>query len=130
MNSKTIGDQSEGMVLARFLRNGWTVLQPFGDNQRYDLVVDRGNGFERVQVKTGRLKNGAIFFVASSSQAHRGKARRTYLGQIELLAVFCPETDKVYLAPVEEFKSAGSLRVDPPKNNQHKKVRLAKDFEI
>lgn len=39
-NSKSIGERSEAMALAHFLQLGWVVLLPFGDNQRYDLVID------------------------------------------------------------------------------------------
>lgn len=129
-NSKTIGERSEALVLARFLQVGWVVLQPFGDNQRYDLVVDRGNGFERVQVKTGRLKNGVIWFEPCSTYAHRGGKRKSYLGQIELFAIYCPETAKVYLCPVEEFRQSGRLRISKTKNGQAKAVRWANEFEI
>ena len=36
-NSKAVGEKSEAVVLANFLLKGWVVLQPFGDNQRYDF---------------------------------------------------------------------------------------------
>ena len=103
---------------------------PFGDNQRYDFVIDRGNGFERIQVKTGRLRNGSIQFNACSSQAHRGKGRKAYQGDIEFFAVFCPDTYTSYLVPVGTLKRLGTLRVERAKNNQTKNLILAKDYEI
>jgi PD-(D/E)XK endonuclease len=42
---------------------GFAVLLPFGENTRYDLVVDDGAELRRVQCKTGRLYKGAIRFL-------------------------------------------------------------------
>lgn len=128
-NPKAVGERSEGMVLAALLRAGKVVLQPFGDNQRYDLVVDEGGKFIRVQCKTGRLKDGAIYFDACSSQAHRGKGKQDYRGQIEMFAIYFPDTDLVYMVPVDEVgRTCGMLRLEPSKNGQIKGVRLASSY--
>jgi hypothetical protein len=130
-NPKAIGEKSEGQVLARLLSLGKTVLMPFGDNQRYDFVVDDGGKFVRVQCKTGRLRNGKITFPASSSAYHRGGKRTDYRGQIEFFGVFCWETNECYWVPVDIAPvSECSLRVDPPKNNEHGRVKWAKDFVL
>ena len=127
-NPKSIGEKAEAMVLARFILQGWIVLMPFGDNQRYDFVIDRGKGFEKVQVKNGRLRNGSIRFEARSSSGYRGSGRNSYQGQIDLFAIYCPETSKVYLRPIGQLKRGGCLRVEISKNGNKK--FLAKDFEI
>jgi hypothetical protein len=54
-NTKVAGDITEAVVLAEFLRAGFPVCVPFGDNQRYDLVVEAGGRFLRVQCKTASL---------------------------------------------------------------------------
>jgi len=46
---------------------GFAVLVPFGENTRYDLVIDDGERLARVQCKTGRLRSGAIVFKVCSS---------------------------------------------------------------
>lgn len=131
MNSKTIGEKSEAIVLAKFFLLGWVVLIPFGDSQRYDFVIDRGNGFERIQVKTARLINGAIEFNTYSSQAHRGKGKLGYKGQCDYFVGYCPQNSKVYMIKVDDCGERGvKLRIDPPKNNQKEKVRDAAEFEI
>lgn len=38
MNTKTIGEISEMMVVARLAQKGFTVSRPVGDNQRYDAI--------------------------------------------------------------------------------------------
>jgi len=46
-NTKAIGEISEAIVLAEFLKMGFPVLLPFGDNQRYDMVIEAGGRFLR-----------------------------------------------------------------------------------
>lgn len=128
---KSKGERSEAMILARFLRAGKAVLLPFGDNQRYDMVIDDNGAFTRVQCKTGRLENGCVVFNACSSQAHRGRGKRGYKGQADVFAVYSPELDKVFIVPVTLVgESVVSLRLAPAKNRQVKGVRLADSFEL
>ena len=118
------------MVLAALLRAGKTVLQPFGDNQRYDIVIDEGGKFFRIQCKTGRVRDGAIRF--STCSVRYDQSARSYVGEIELFGVYCPETDKVYLVPIAEASTITetSLRTEAPKNGQKARIRMAKDFEL
>ena len=53
-NNKTKGERSEAIIIAKLLEVGYGVLTPFGDNRRYDLVIEDADGkFWRVQCKTG-----------------------------------------------------------------------------
>lgn len=131
MNTKSIGDISEVMVMAALLRCGAAVLKPVGDNQRYDLVVDLDGCFSRVQCKTGRLKDGRIAFPTCSSYAHRGRVGKGYLGEADVFGIYCPENDRVYLVPVEQCGGRmAHLRCDPTKNGQTSGVRLASEYEV
>jgi PD-(D/E)XK endonuclease len=58
---KDIGDRSTLAIIFALHMQGYTVLLPFGENSRYDLVVDTGS-LRRVQCKTGRLRNGKVIF--------------------------------------------------------------------
>jgi len=130
---KTIGERSEGMVLAALLRAGKVVLQPFGDNQRYDLVIDEDGTFVRVQCKTARWRReGESFqFDSCSSQVHRGQGKRGYRGQADVFGVYFPVTDTVYLVPVDDVgTNLVVLRVAAPKNGQKKGVRMAADYRL
>ena len=74
-HTKTIGDITQAMVLARLVEAGHEVLLPFSENQRYDLVIDHGDRFTRVQCKTGRLDRGAVVFNTCSVNLHHPAAR-------------------------------------------------------
>lgn len=130
-NPKAVGERSEAQVLAKFLRAGKVVLTPFGDSQRYDMALDEGGGrFVRVQCKTGRLHKGVIEFPACSTNWNKGTTR-DYRDDIEVFAVYVPDTDKMYIVPVDVVgKKSGSLRINPAKNGQQKNVRMASEFEF
>ena len=49
----TVDDLRE--LLPKLLAVYDAVLLPFGNGRRYDMVVDTGNRFLRIQCKTGRL---------------------------------------------------------------------------
>jgi hypothetical protein len=134
---KTVGDRTTAHVLVALLDVYKCVLVPFGDNQKYDLLVEREGAFTRVQCKTGRLRNGAIRFNTCSVDYHHPSNRGTkpyrhhYRGVADFFGVYCPDTGAVYLVPVDEVGlRIGYLRVDLSKNNQRKKVRWAKEYEV
>jgi hypothetical protein len=128
------GEVARLQVAAALALQGKKVLLPLGDFQRYDLVIDEGDRFLRVQCKLGRLVKGAVIFHPCSidSRSKKGTCiRKHYRGQVELFGVYCPEEKKCYLIPVEEAPTANcSLRVTPPRNGQKTHIRWAADYEI
>jgi PD-(D/E)XK endonuclease len=130
---KDIGDKTTLAVMLALRMNGRTVLAPFGENTRYDLVVEDDGVFARVQCKTGRFRSGAVCFKASSSYAHHPtpKRRRGYRGEIDYFGVYCAETGGVYLVPVDDVPTTdASLRVEPALNGQNEGVHRADAYEI
>lgn len=131
MNSKDKGNVTESRFVFEFVKLGYNVLLPFGDNCRYDMVIEQGNNFYRIQCKTGQYKNGCVRFNTCSSQTHRGKGKQSYRGQIDYFAIYCIELDKCYICHVNNVNiHEGVFRVEPTKNHQNKRVRWAKDFEL
>jgi PD-(D/E)XK endonuclease len=133
-DTKGIGDRSEAAVLAALVRHGYLVSIPFGENQRYDLIADDGKRLLRIQVKTGRLRDGSVFFRSCSTHQHRRRgptASRAYFGEIDFLAVSCPGNGKVYLLPESELKrTGGHLRLAPTANRQGRNIRWASRYEL
>jgi hypothetical protein len=122
-------------IMLALHERGYDLLVPFGENTRYDLVIDDGSRLARVQCKTGRLQDGAVVFSTCSSYAHHPNPRvvkRDYQGEIDYFGVFCPETRRSYLIPIAEvpLRREAKLRVHPARNNQRLGVRLATRFEI
>lgn len=118
--------------MSELVKRGYRVLVPFGVNQRYDLVLDCDGSFLKAQCKTGRLRDGVIQFSAQSIQSNTRRTRvRGYAGEVDLFIVYCTENQRVYVIPSEEVPNCGMyLRIDPPRNQQCKRVRWAKDYEL
>lgn len=132
-NSKAIGTQSLGACMSALLKKGKTVLLPVGDNERYDLVLEKDGQFTRVQCKTGRLRNGCVRFDTCSTNLVKGKwHHNNYVGQIEAFVVYCPDNDETYFLPIERItaNSTMSLRIVEAKNNQQCKIVWANDFKL
>jgi PD-(D/E)XK endonuclease len=127
-----VGQRTEGAILAELLRRGYRVLLPFGVNQRYDLVLDMGDRFLRVQCKTGRLRAGVIRFATRSTRRNsRELSQRGYAGEADVFIVYCPDNRGVYVVPVDEAPATGMyLRLAVASNGQSQRIRWAKDFEL
>lgn len=132
MNTKLTGELSQLILMSALVRNGFSVLMPYGDSQRYDLVIDTPKGFKRVQCKTGRFSKGAIHFAVASSSYHRGGKRRSYVGEIDLFGIYCEYNKSSYLVPIDalDLRNQCSLRLEAPVNRQRTGIRWAHDFQL
>jgi hypothetical protein len=133
VNTIKIGDISEAKVLGRFLELGYTVLLPWSNGERYDMVIEREGKFLRIQVKTARCESdgSSICFNVSSTNGSTRQRTSYSKDQIDYFAAYCPENDKIYLVSIG---NAGinkiRLRLKPTVNNQQENVRWAKDYEL
>ncbi|HEY0069536.1 MAG TPA: group I intron-associated PD-(D/E)XK endonuclease [Chloroflexia bacterium] len=126
-----IGNISEAQVLLALIQAGYTVLKPFGDGCKYDLVIDDGYMLQRVQCKTGRLKNGCVVFNSYSVAGNSNGKRQGYTGLADLFAVYCPANGQVYLVPVTDVGVGGVLlRIEPTQNSQQRRVRWASQYAL
>jgi hypothetical protein len=128
-STSRLGNIARGAVAAVLLQAGKCVLLPMNDDQRYDLVIDEGSRFVRVQCKYGRLRNAVVTFQTCSNNLASG--RRHYREAVEYFGVYCGELGTSYLVPVDHVPlRMGSLRVGAARNNQSQKIRWAKDYLI
>jgi hypothetical protein len=123
------GIEAETEVLPALTRVGVSVAVPWGDGHAYDLLADLGDRIVRVQVKSGRLRDGVVRFNGWSTD--HGAGRRSYAGPAGVLAVHCRELDEVYVLDVDGLpQQASFLRVAPAKYDQRSGVRLAADATL
>ena len=125
------GNVSELKVLTAYSAAGFVVAVPFGGGAPYDLIVDLGHRVLKIQVKTGRLRNGCVLFPTQRFVGHRGTQRRRYGdNEFDLFAVFCPDNNEIYVVPMLKELTEGRLRVCDTRNNQKQKVRWASEFSF
>jgi hypothetical protein len=128
------GAVAEAFVAAQAIRAGYRVLRPLDDGGRYDLVFDDGRDLLRVQCKWA-VKAGDVVQIRSytSRRCADGQKRSPYLaGEIDLLAAYCAELDKVYVIPgdVAAGRFTFHLRLAPARNNQEEAILWAADHEL
>ncbi|MDG5820052.1 group I intron-associated PD-(D/E)XK endonuclease [Natronococcus sp. A-GB7] len=130
-NSKERGDKTEIKVASRLIETGYSVSIPFGDNDKYDLVVDDGTTLYRVQCKTAwQNKSQTIRFNTHSQTTKDGDYHeQTYQEAIDAFCVRYPKTDQLYWIPVDEATTQKmELRFDAAID--HPSINWAIDYEF
>lgn len=135
MTTKQKGNLTELQCLTKFVELGYEVSVPWGENSRYDLIVDTGKELLRIQVKTAKLVRGTeenpevIEFATCSTRYNAGGSQRVYYSkdEIDYFATFFQ--NKVYLVPVEECSASKKLRFIPTKSRQQIGINFAWDYE-
>jgi hypothetical protein len=127
MHIKTKGYVAELYVTARLIEDGWRVLNPVGENNRYDLVAEKKGRFIRIQVKYVTPKDGTLSVNCRSS--NNWSVLHYSPEEIDVIAAFDAKDKSIYYIPVSEINhSLFKLRINPTRNKQKAKVHLAKDF--
>lgn len=131
MESHRKGDLTEAIVIAELKRRSIPVSLPFGDNERYDIVLESPSGdLLRAQIKTGWLSEGKVKFHTRSQHTNStGNTYKTYDGEIDYFLVFSHGKETLYLIAEDEFNNSISLRVEEPKT-ENRRINWAKDFEF
>ena len=124
------GNAAEAAVLHALARAGLPALLPFGNGLPFDLAAVLPNGrIVRIQVKAGRVRHGCVEF--NSASTDHGAGQRDYRGRADFIAVSVPALEQVFMVPVEDCPiSRGYLRLEPPKNNQQRRVRRAERYSF
>lgn len=131
MDSHRKGELTEAIVIAELKRRSIPVSLPFGDNERYDIVVETpGGALLRVQVKTGWLSGGKIEFHTRSQHTNsKGNTYKPYDGDIDYFLVYCHELETLHFIREDEFEESISLRVEEPEM-ENRRINWATDFEF
>ncbi|NUB90481.1 hypothetical protein HT576_05460 [Haloterrigena sp. SYSU A121-1] len=103
-NSKEIGDTTESRALSMLVAYGYSVSIPFGDNDRYDLVVDDGETLYRLQCKTAwSNKDRTIRFNTHSQTTKNGTYhKQPYRNDIDAFLVYYPGNEQFYWIDVAD----------------------------
>lgn len=130
-NSKAIGDTTESRIIHELVRRGYLVSVPFGDNSKYDLVVDDEGSIYRIQCKTAwRTSPHTIRFNTHSQTTKDGEYHETtYEGEIDAFVVRFPETETLYWIDIDDAASKKAvLRFEA--EIDHPAINWATDFEL
>lgn len=66
-STKARGDIGEALVIAEAKKRGYQVAIPYGENWRYDLIVQRAGKLERIQCKYTKSDGARIIVKCRST---------------------------------------------------------------
>lgn len=130
-HTKDKGDTGTANVIADLLLKKIQVCLPISEHLPFDLVGVKEDGtLIRVSVKYRSVKNGIITvpFYSSYSDSKGVHKKAVNKKLIDILAIYCPETKKVYYINPYEFDKTLTIRIEKTKNNQNKNIKLAENY--
>lgn len=129
-NTKEIGNLTELQCITGLYELGCDVSIPFGNSQKYDLIIDYNNKLYKIQVKHAAEHDSDSFSFKTRWQGHnsKGYTQRSYTKQdIDFFATYF--NGNIYLVPIEECSGAKKvIRFSPPKNGHIKRINFAEDY--
>lgn len=105
------GEVTELAFMHRAIALGFVVTKPWGDNTRYDFIVDSAGHLTRVQVKSAAVAHAGSYRIGAASGQHRKHAYTR--AHIDLLAAYVIPEDIWYLIPVSAFAPRKTIRLHP-----------------
>ena len=130
-HTKAKGDLGVLKAQVSLYEQGYLILQPVTEHAPFDLVAYKDGFFKRVQVKYKSVdKTGAITVHFRSCWADKNGTHMQAVDkdEIDLYCIYCPESDECYYLDPNDYDKSVTLRVETPKNNQSRNVRLASDY--
>ena len=123
-----IGEQAFALEAAK--RGYWVAQMP--QDCPYDFILDKRDGnLIRVQVKyRSLLSNGSISLKLKNDLYSN---RSDYSSNnVDMIAVYIAEKEETFLIPIREIEDKDEIviRVEPPKNNQKKGIRLIQELNV
>jgi len=129
-HTKDKGDLGVAKAHADLASQGFIVLFPATEHAPFDLVAYADGEFHRLQVKYRSARAGAIKVQFRSMWVDRDGTHTTPLdkGAIDLVCIYCPETDECYYVRPAAHGTSVTLRVVASRNGQQVGVLDAAAF--
>lgn len=122
------GDTTELRFMLLNHELGYTVSKPFGDNAKYDLILDTGTELQRVQVKSTRRKETSAGMDCYNCLVCSGKdSKEQYSSNdVDYVAIYVIPENAWYKIPIQEIKGK-TVKLYPHRKSQrdtYEKYRL------
>lgn len=132
-HTKYKGDLGVLKVQLDLYEKGYKSYTGTSEHDPFDLIAYKEGGiFKRVQIKYRSVnKNGTIIVDLQTSWTDKRGTHKNPVDkdEIDLFAVYCPETNECYYFNPKDFDETVTLRVEESKNNQTVGVHMASDFK-
>jgi hypothetical protein len=130
-HTKDKGDLGVFKAQADLAAQGYMILHPQTEHAPFDVVIYRERVFGRVQVRYRRCDRRGCLEVHLRSiwnDRHGTHRRLMNKDEVDIVCIYCPDTDKCYYFDPRQINRAITLRVTPTRNGQRKAVRPAEEY--
>ena len=130
-HTKDKGDLGVAHAIGDLADQGFVVLTALSEHAPFDLVGYRGGKFVRVQVKYRAMSASGtleVQFRSSWSDSKGTYVRPLDKQDIDVMCVYCPDTNACYYIDPRSFARSVTLRVTPSRNRQERNVLQADTF--
>lgn len=111
--NKEKGNSALGIAISYFAANGYIVSIPLNDTQDYDLIVDKDNAIEKIQVKSSgcKTKYGNYQVALKSCGGTKGRTYKKLIDtHIDKLFIV-NEQKEMYLIPKKDIENGSTLNL-------------------
>lgn len=133
-NEKQIkGITTELRCMLKFIELGYVVSVPYGNNSRYDLLVDTGKKILKIQCKTASKNENGSYTVQTCNKVSTTTKRLTkHYTEDEIDFISTIIEGQLLLIPVDFIKNSTQriFRTEVPKYGNVNNCNLIKDFTV
>ena len=119
--------------MQKFVELGYIVSVPYGNNSRYDLLVDNGRKIWKIQCKTAKLCGNGSYNINTcnkTTNTNKTKTKHYTKNEVDFIASIIEE--QLVIIPVEliENSTGKRFRTELPKSGSISNCNLIKDFTV
>lgn len=133
-NEKQIcGITTELIVAQKFIELGFIVSVPYGNNSRYDMIVDTDKERYRIQVKHASLnENGSYTVNTSNTVSTTTRRERKYYSKEDIDFIVTIIENQLVIIPVEliEHSQSKIFRTKLPSSGQTAHCNLIQNYTV
>lgn len=138
LDTKIKGNTTEMECMLAFMKMGYQVSIPFGEDSRYDFIADINDKLYKIQCKTSSeiIDNDGTTVLAIKFKTVRQSGNkatnwtRTKYEKNEIDYFATSYQGKCYLVPLAECSIEKVLRIVPPRNGQIKGISFLENYEL
>ena len=116
---KTQGDNAELKFMLLSHELGHIISKPFGDNSKYDLIIDNGNDLEKIQIKSTSRKDTSSGMDCYNCLVCSGSKQKQKYNEkdVDFIVIYVIPENTWYKIPVKEIKGK-TVKLYPHRQSQ------------
>ena len=116
---KIQGDNAELKFMLLSHELGHIISKPFGDNSKYDLIIDNGNDLEKIQIKSTSRKDTSSGMDCYNCLVCSGSKQKQKYNEkdVDFIVIYVIPENTWYKIPVKEIKGK-TVKLYPHRQTQ------------